>query len=59
MLSWAISFALATAGPSTSPRAVQADLDALHRGLEQAHYDLYAHRTRAEYDQLYKVLSER
>ncbi|MDZ4371791.1 MAG: S41 family peptidase [Phenylobacterium sp.] len=42
-----------------SPRSAQADLDALYEGLQQAHYDVYAHRTRAEYDQFHKVLSER
>ncbi|ODT86670.1 S41 family peptidase [Phenylobacterium sp. SCN 70-31] len=47
------------AEPALQPRAVQADLDALYLGLQAAHYDLFAHRTRAEYDQFHKVLSER
>ncbi|WP_337188395.1 S41 family peptidase [Phenylobacterium sp.] len=49
---------VAAGEPAVQPRAVQADLDALYLGLQAAHYDLFAHRTRAEYDQFHKVLSE-
>lgn len=31
----------------------RADLSALYTGLEQAHYDLFAHRPRQDYDRLY------
>lgn len=31
----------------------RADLSALYVGLEQAHYDLFAHRSRHDYDRLY------
>jgi hypothetical protein len=54
-----LSVSAASAAPSTDPRRhVQGDLDAVYQGLEQAHYDLFARRTRAEYDQLYRTLSE-
>lgn len=35
---------------------VRADLDDLYVGLQQAHYDLFAHRSRAEYDRLHDEL---
>ncbi|ATQ41547.1 S41 family peptidase [Caulobacter mirabilis] len=33
--------------------AVRADFAALYDGLKEAHYDLYAHRSKAEYDRLH------
>lgn len=35
---------------------LRADLDDLYSGLEQAHYDLFVHRSRAEYDRLHAEL---
>lgn len=37
-------------------QAMRADLDFLYRSLESAHYDLFAHRSRAEYDRLHEEL---
>lgn len=43
------------AGPGDLPAAVvRADFDALHAGLQASHYDLYAHRPRAQYEALYR-----
>ncbi|GAA0649520.1 hypothetical protein GCM10009101_23890 [Brevundimonas lenta] len=39
--------------PVLSAEDARADLDALYAGLEQAHYDLFAHRSRADYDRLH------
>ena len=36
----------------------RADLDALYSGLEQAHFDLFAHRPKADYDRLYTELRD-
>ena len=36
-----------------SPKAVRADFDTLYRTLAAAHYDLYARRSRTEYDALH------
>lgn len=36
-----------------SAEAARADLAALYRGLQSAHYDLYANRSRQDYDALY------
>lgn len=36
-----------------SPQAVRDDFDALYAGLKAGHYDLYARRSRAEYDALF------
>lgn len=36
--------------------AVRADLDALYAGLRSAHYDLFAHTPRADYDRAYARL---
>lgn len=64
MVGWAVAFALASgdvaAGPPPYPASVvQTDLEALRSGLQEAHYDLYAHRTQAEYDQFYTALASR
>ncbi len=46
--------ALAT-DPDMIPVAeLKEDFEALYAGLASAHYDLYAHRSRAEYDELYE-----
>lgn len=63
-LSLAVALALACVDAAAQPAlypasVVREDLAALHRGLEEAHYDLYAHRTPAEHDQFRKVLAER
>ncbi len=34
----------------------RADFVALYAGLRQAHYDLYAHRSKADYDRLYEAM---
>ena len=36
-----------------SAEEARTELDALYAGLEQAHFDLFAHRSRADYDQLH------
>lgn len=36
-----------------APASLQADFDDLYSGLQSAHYDLYAHRPKAEYDALF------
>jgi Peptidase family S41 len=41
------------------PEAIRADLDALYRGLQDAHYDLFARRPRADYDRLYRETREK
>lgn len=54
--------ALASSNPESLDQSlltaedVRADLDALYAGLEAAHYDLFAHRSRQEYDTLYETL---
>ena len=45
-----------TPAPLVSAEDARADLDDLYSGLEAAHYDLFAHRPRAEYDRLYNEL---
>ncbi|RYD14471.1 MAG: hypothetical protein EOP90_12565 [Lysobacteraceae bacterium] len=41
--------------PAELPAAVvRADLDALYAGLQASHYDLYAHRPREQYEDLYR-----
>ena len=42
----------AAATPRSTP--AQADLDHLYEALQASHYDLFAHRPRAEYDALYR-----
>lgn len=37
-----------------APPALRADFDALYAGLQAAHYDLYAHTGRADYDRLHR-----
>ncbi len=37
----------------------RADLDSLYRSLQSAHYDLFAHRSKPEYDALFRELSSR
>lgn len=50
---------VAASGQETGPQAVlsaeqaRTELDLLYAGLEQAHYDLFAHRPRADYDRLH------
>ncbi|MEJ6790304.1 S41 family peptidase [Brevundimonas sp. BR2-1] len=50
---------VAASGQETGPEAVlsaeeaRTELDLLYAGLEQAHYDLFAHRPRADYDRLH------
>jgi hypothetical protein len=39
-----------------SAEEARAELDALYAGLEQAHYDLFAHRSRADYDRLHAAM---
>jgi hypothetical protein len=58
-----LGLAAASAAAAQTPQAVvlsaedaRADLDALYAGLEQAHYDLFAHRSRADYDRLHAEL---
>ncbi|WP_420471311.1 S41 family peptidase [Brevundimonas sp. FT23042] len=41
------------AGGVIAGEDARADLSALYLGLEQAHYDLFAHRSRQDYDRLY------
>lgn len=41
------------AGAAITPADLQADFDDLYTGLQGAHFDLYAHRPKAEYDALY------
>ena len=36
--------------------AIRADFDALYAGLKSAHYDLYARRSKAEYDALFATM---
>ena len=38
---------------SYSAEAVRQDFDALYEGLKAAHFDLFAHRPKEEYDALY------
>lgn len=57
-LALGLAWSAAAAEPASYPASVvREDLAALRQGLDQAHYDLYAHRTRAEHDQLYAALS--
>lgn len=42
--------------PSLSPEIVRSDLSALYSNLREAHYDLYAHRSKREYDRYYREL---
>ncbi len=50
---------LSAASPAVAAEAVypvadvRADFAALYDGLKEAHYDLYAHRSKADYDRLY------
>lgn len=39
-----------------TPEQVRADFADLYAGLREAHYDLYAHRPKAEYDRLYATM---
>ncbi|MGK6319080.1 S41 family peptidase [Sphingomonas sp. DT-204] len=43
-------------GPGLPPEAVRSDLAFLYRGLQEAHFDLYAHRSRPDYDAYYRTL---
>lgn len=67
LLALAIALAGPGAGAAPPPAAkpaeavytaeeVRADLDFLYRTLEQAHFDLFARRPRAEYDRLHRRL---
>lgn len=59
---------VACSGGATSPEpgpprddaipaeALRADFDALYAGLQAAHYDLYAHRDRRDYDALFAAM---
>ncbi|OSZ68784.1 hypothetical protein CAP40_09620 [Sphingomonas sp. IBVSS2] len=45
--------------PSTvAPEVARSDLKLLYETLQEAHFDLYAHRSKAEYDALYRTLSD-
>jgi hypothetical protein len=41
------------------PEAARADLEFLYRSLRSAHYDLYAYRSAAEYDEQFRRISAR
>lgn len=46
---------LSAAAPTRhDPESLRADFDHLYRGLEAAHFDLYAHRSRSQYDAEYR-----
>lgn len=45
--------------PPFEPDALRADFDALYEGLKAAHFNLYARRSKAEYDLLHERLRER
>ncbi len=51
-----VSASAQNSAPLVSAEDARADLDDLYTGLEQAHFDLFAHRPRAEYDRLYADL---
>ncbi len=44
----------ADAGPVVAVDVIRADFEALYTQLQEAHYDLFAHRSKAEYDHLYR-----
>ena len=50
----------AESGPSATvaPEIVRSDLKLLYETLQEAHFDLYVHRSRAEYDKLYQTLRD-
>lgn len=48
--------ALADDAPVLSRQELAADLDALYEGLQEAHFDLYARRPRAQYEAYYTDL---
>ncbi len=39
-----------------APEVVRSDLKLLYKTLQEAHFDLYVHRSKAEYDRLYRTL---
>ncbi|MEE4164242.1 MAG: S41 family peptidase [Woeseiaceae bacterium] len=53
----ALAAAAIAAQPGSIPVPVlKADFGALYAGLANAHYDLYAHRSKAEYDRLFEEM---
>ncbi|WP_447754301.1 S41 family peptidase [Sphingopyxis fribergensis] len=42
--------------PNVAPEVVRSDLALLYQTLQEAHFDLYVHRSKAKYDRLYQKL---
>lgn len=43
--------------PTIAPEVVRSDLNVLYKTLQEAHFNLYVHRSKAKYDRLYRTLN--